>query len=126
MVTLSCCQNCLEHGTSEVDYFHDGLGNAAERDSDIGVKRSLSLKTDFSFPIYGYNGQTTYMKYYGYATIVEVVGTVFFTLKPDYSVTQAKVLMAAVTSIFPFLAIALMFAYIAGVIMWALVSSRYY
>ncbi len=124
MVTLSCCQNCLEHGTSEVDYFHDGLGNAAERDSDISVKRSLDLKTDFSFPVYGYKGQNAYMRYYGFASIVEVVGTVFFTLKPDYSVSQGNALMASVMSIMPFLAIAVIFAYIAGVIMWALVSSR--
>ena len=123
MVTLSCCQNCLEHGTSEVDYFHDGLGNNPEKDSDIDVKRNLTLETDYSFPVYGYNGQATYSKYYGFASIVDIVGTVFFTLKPDYSVTQGKVLLASVMSIVPFLAIAVIFAYIAGVIMWALVSS---
>ena len=124
MVTLSCCQNCLEHGTSEVDYFHDGLGNAPERDSDINVKRELNLETDFSFPIYGYYGQTQYMKYYGFAAIVEIVGTVFFTLKPDYSLSQGSILLESAMSVVPFLAIAVLFAFIAGVIMWALVSNR--
>ena len=122
MVTFSCCQNCLEHGTSEVDYFHDGHGNAPVRDSDMSVKTNLSLGTDFSFPVYGFAGQTTYMKYYGYATIVEIVGSVFFTLKPDYSLTQGGVLFDAVLTIVPFLAISVLFAYIAGVILWALVS----
>ena len=122
MVTLSCCQTCLEHGTSEIDYFHDGEGNPSLRSSDIDVKRSLSLKTDFSFPVYGFNGQTTYSKYYGFATIVEVVGTAFFTKKPDYSLTQGNALLDSVMSIVPFLAIAVIFAYIAGVILWALVS----
>ena len=124
MVTLYCCQYCLEHGTSEVDYFRDGLGNSPERDSDISVKRNLTLETDFSFPVYGYNGQSTYMRYFGYAPIVEIVGTVFFTLKPEYSLIQGNVLMASVLSIVPFVAIAVIFAYIAGVLMWALVSSR--
>jgi hypothetical protein len=123
MVTLSCCQNCLEHGTSEVDYFHDGVGNPSERYSDIGVKRAVDLRTDFTFPIYGYNGQTQFMKYYGFATVVDVVGTVFFTIKPDYSLTQAGVLLDAVLTIMPFLALAVIFAYIAGVVMWALVSN---
>ena len=124
MVTLYCCQNCLEHGTSEIDYFQDGFGANPERYSDINVKRNLALETDFSFPIYGYNGQSTYMRYFGYAPIVDIIGTVFFTLEPEYSLIQGKILMASVLSIVPFLAIAILFAYIAGVLMWALVSSR--
>ncbi|XP_028409028.1 uncharacterized protein LOC114531613 isoform X2 [Dendronephthya gigantea] len=120
MVTFSCCQNCLEHGTSEVDYFHDGQGKAPARDSDISVKTNITLSTDFSFPVYGFKGQTTYMKYYGYASIIETVGSVFFTLKPDYSLTQGGVLFDAVLTIVPFLAISVIFAYIAGVILWAL------
>ena len=123
MVTLYCCQNCLEHGTSEIDYFQDGLGANPERDSDINVKRNLALETDFSFPIHGYNGQSTYMRYFGYASIVDIIGTVFFTLEPEYSLIQGNILMASVLSIVPFLAIAVLFAYIAGVLMWALVSS---
>ena len=126
MVTLSCCQNCLEHGTSEVIYDRDGEGNPALRDSDIDVKRKLSLSTDFSFPVYGFDGQERYSKYYGYAAVVEVVGTVFFTKKPEYGSTQGFALLEAVISIFPLLAIAVVFAYIAGVIMWALVSILYY
>lgn len=122
MVTLSCCQTCLEHGTSEVDYFKDGEGNAAEKSSDIAVKGSLTLETDYSFPMYGYNGQTEYSRYYGFAGMVQAVGTVFFTLKPDYSAQQSNALIQSIWSIMPFLAIAVLLAIIAGIIMWALVS----
>jgi hypothetical protein len=111
----------LEHGTTDIDYFHDGEGRPSEKASDIDVKRNLTLNTDYSFPVYGFPGQSAYSKYYGYAGIVEVVGTVFFTLKPDSSL-QGNALLASVLSIMPFLAIAVVFAYIAGVIMWALVS----
>ena len=123
MVTLACCQTCLEHGTSNINYFQDGEGNPSIKTSDINVKSSVSLSTDFSFPVYGFNGQEWYSKYYGYAAIVDVVGTVFFTKKPDYSLTQGNALLGAVISIMPFLAIAMIFAYIAGVIIWALVST---
>ena len=122
MVTLACCQTCLEHGTSEVNYFQDGEGNPSIKTSDIEVKRGVSLSTDFSFPVYGFNGQKWYSKYYGFAGIVDAVGTVFFTKKPDYSLTQGNALLDSVMSILPFLAIAIIFAYIAGVIIWALVS----
>ena len=123
MVTLSCCQNCLEHGTSEVIYDRDGEGNPSRKTSDNNVKRNLSLATDFSFPVYGFYGQEWYSKYFGYVPLVDVVGTVFFTKKPDYSTIQGNALLASVLSIMPFLAITMIFAYIAGVIMWALVSS---
>ena len=123
MVTLSCCQNCLEHGTTDIDYFHDGEGRPSEKASDIDVKRNLTLNTDYSFPVYGFPAQSAYSKYYGYAGIVEVVGTVFFTLQPDSSL-QGNILLTSVLSIMPFLAIAVVFAYIAGVIMWALVSKN--
>ena len=123
MVTLSCCQTCLEHGTSEVDYLKDGEGNAAEKSSDIAVKRALTLETDYSFPMYGYKGQTEYSRYYGFAAMMEAVGTVFFTLKPDYSEQQSNALTQSIFSIVPFLAIAVLLANIAGIIMWGLVSS---
>jgi hypothetical protein len=113
----------LEHGTTDIDYFHDGEGRPSEKSSDIDVKRKLTLNTDYSFPIYGFFGQTVYSKYYGYASIVDVVGTVFFTLKPDSSV-QTQALLTSVLSILPFLAIAVVFAYLAGVIIWALVSKK--
>ena len=123
MVTLYCCQTCLEHGTTDIDYFHDGEGRPSEKSSDIDVKRNLTLKTDYSFPVYGFFGQTAYSKYYGFAGIVEVVGTVFFTLKPSSS-EQGNVLLTSVLSIVPVLAIAVVFAYIAGVIIWAVVSTK--
>ncbi|XP_028392900.1 uncharacterized protein LOC114517402 [Dendronephthya gigantea] len=120
MVTLACCQTCLEHGTSEIDYFRDGQGNPSIRTSDIDVKRNLTLATDFSFPIYGFEGQESYSKYYGYSPIVQIVGTVFFVKKPDYSLTQGKALLQSVLPVLPFIAITVLFAYIAGVIIWAL------
>ena len=123
LVTLSCCQYCLEHGTTDIDYFHDGNSNPSERLSDIDVKRNVVLETDYSFPVYGYFGQEVYNKYYGYAAIVDVVGTVFFTRKPEAS-EQANALLASIFSIMPFLAITVIFAYIAGVIMWFLVSTK--
>ena len=123
MVTLYCCQNCLEHGTTNIDYFHDGEGKHSEKESDIDVKRNLSLKTDYSFPVYGFYGQVIYAKYYGYAAIVDVVGTVFFALKPDSSV-QGAALFTSVLSIMPFLAFTVVFAHIAGVIIWVLVSLK--
>lgn len=121
MVTLYCCQYCLEHGTTDIDYFHDGGGNSSEKMSDIDVKRNVILETDYSFPVYGFFGQAIYNKYFGYAAMVDVVGTVFFTRKPDAS-EQAAALLTSIMSIMPFLAITIIFAYIAGVIMWALVS----
>ena len=125
MVTLYCCEYCLEHGTTDIDYFHDGKGDPSEKVSDIDVKRNVILETDYSFPVYGFFGQTIYNKYFGYAAIVDVVGTVFFTRKPDAS-EQATALLASIMSIMPFLAITIIFAYIAGVIMWALVSTKMY
>lgn len=121
MVTLSCCQNCSEHGTTDINYFRDGEGRRSEKESDIDVKRNITLATDYSFPVYGFFGQTIYAKYYGYSAIVEVVGTVFFALKPASSF-QGNALMASILSTMPFLAIAVIFSYIAGLIMWVLVG----
>ena len=123
MVTLACCQTCLEHGTSEIDYFRDGQGNPSIKTSDINVKSNLTLATDLSFPIYGFDGQEWYSKYYGYVPIVPIVGTVFFGKKPDYSLTQGKALLQSVLPVIPFLVITVLFAYTAGVIIWALVST---
>ena len=124
VVTLACCQTCLEHGNSEVNYVQDGEGNVALKLSDIAVKRSITQNTDFSFPVHGFKGQTAYIRIYGFASIVETVGTVFFALKPDYSSISSKALFESIMIIFPFLAITVILASMAGIIMWALVSHK--
>lgn len=118
-----CCGECPSHltGRVQINYGYDGYGNQANKSSDIIVKSYIDDETDVHFPIFGFQDQTHFAKYYGYIPIVSSAGVAFFVNKEGGAASPQNV-ASAVFSCWPLIMFNLILAFLVGLIVWLLVS----
>ena len=115
-----CCGNCSEHGLSKLDFRRNGNNGIAQQNTTGDLLHNINDQTDFSFPVIGYKLQDSYKGGLGYAPFVESAG-VAFVVYTDTSVFT-NTMFAALLACWPVVVIPLVMAYIAGVMVWMLVS----
>ena len=116
-----CCGFCRSHGKSFVDYEHDGLNQKSMQKLDSDLKKNLSHRTDFAFPIYGFPGQERYAQRFGYHGIVVSPGIAYIVNTKTEEKMSAK-LFQNVIGCWPAIVLSALLTYVAGVLIWLLVS----
>lgn len=119
-----CCRECPSHSTGRirVNFTYDGYGNPANKTHDIDVKSYIDDQTDIHFPIFGFQDQTHFSKYYAYIPIVPSAGVAFFVNKEGGAASPQNV-AGAVFSCWPLIMFNLILAFLVGLIVWFLVSA---
>lgn len=112
----SCCQSCLAHKSTTVDFqpksgprssleaVHDGIGNF-----------------ELSFPVYGSSDQDRHGALYGYVPVISSPGEAY-VVNRESDVTSTDILVAVVFSCWPLVILSIVFSLLAGIIIWLLVS----
>ncbi|KAJ7378572.1 hypothetical protein OS493_022560 [Desmophyllum pertusum] len=115
-----CCGQCAEHNQTILDFKTNGRNKSSFRNTSRELLANLDEYTDFTFPVYGHKDQDTYKGGYGYIPVIESAG-VAFIVYPEFSTTQMTMFRSLIRCL-PVLLLPIVTAYIAGVIIWFLVS----
>lgn len=83
------------------------------------MTREIDGGTDFSFPVYGYQDQTTFKGGLGYSPLIESPGVAFIVGKDSYNFKEQ--MFQGVLGCWPVLAIPMVMTCIAGFMVWLLV-----
>ncbi|PFX17440.1 Receptor-type tyrosine-protein phosphatase F [Stylophora pistillata] len=119
--THTCCLPCANgHGSSSVDYEHDRGGVTAEKDNVSSVHK-IEYESDFSFPIEGYRGQSTF-GVYRYVPLMESPGVAFVAPVPSLD-ERASFVIWVTTACFPMFLLSLLMMVLAASVIWVLEST---
>lgn len=118
----ACCTPCIYgHGPTSVDYEHDKGGFAAEKEN-VSVAHKIDNEADMTFPIEGYQGQSSY-GIYRYVPLMESGGVALVGSLPTSEEKTSFVILVG-TACFPMLLMAFLMITLAGSVIWALVSIK--
>ena len=92
----------------------------AKKQDHIAVRSSVE-ESDFSFPLFGYEGQRQFMGEYGFLAVVKSPAVVFIVPKEDTSKVSLR-LLSSVFSCWPVLLLNFSIVLLSGIIIWNLVS----
>lgn len=115
-----CCGHCDEHGETILDFKTNGRKQPSSHNSSRQLLEGVDLNTDFTFPVFGHKEQDSYKGGFGYTPVIESAG-VAFIVYPEVSTTQVTLFRSMIRCL-PVLVLPIVTAYIAGVIIWFLVS----
>lgn len=126
-MTRECCQQC-SHNYSVVDFFTNADGTSAIKVSEDELKSNLSENIDFTFPIYGHMDQDKYHGGFGYSALIESPGIVLVVntdFQFDYENLEgpSRTTINSILRTLVYIAVTLAIAYLAGFVMWILVSA---
>lgn len=116
----SCCQRCQAHGITTVNIMESDTDNPRKKQDHIAVRSSVE-ESDFSFPLFGYEGQRQFMGEYGFLAVVKSPAVVFIVPKEDTSKVSLR-LLSSVFSCWPVLLLNFSIVLLSGIIIWNLVS----
>ena len=117
----ACCGECREYYKTELDFKRNSKGERSLHTSSRHLLENMDDETDFTFPVYGYNQQDSYKGGYGYIPVIETAGVAFIVYLREDSTTQNTMFDSMIRCL-PVLLLPILTAYVAGIIIWALVS----
>lgn len=115
-----CCGDCRDPNQTVLDFGTNGRNEPSNKNSSRKLLEGMDELTDFTFPVYGHIDQDSYKGGFGYTPVIESAG-VAFIVHPEVSKTQ-NTLFQSILNCLPVLILPIVTAYIAGVIIWCLVS----
>ena len=115
------CDTCPEYGRTIVKTDSNGKGKDAFKKSLLGVLADIDNIPQISFPIYGNEYITRFMGSNVYINLVESPGLAFIAVKRMPG-TAARNMISAVLDCAPLVVLSGCMAFIAGFIVWVLVS----
>ena len=115
-----CCGGCLDPNQTVLDFGTNGRNESSKKNSSRKLLEEMDELTDFTFPVYGHKDQDSYKGGFGYTPVIESAG-VAFIVHPEVSATQTTMFQTMLNCL-PVLILPIVTAYIAGVIIWCLVS----
>ena len=115
-----CCGECYEFSETILDFTKNGEEKPSAKNTSRDLLENLDTATDFVFPVHGNTYQDSYKGGYGFVPIMESAG-VAFIVYPEVSTTQTT-MFESIMRCLPVLVLPIVTAYIAGVIIWILVS----
>lgn len=119
-----CCGDCYEFSETIVDFTNNGKEKPSAKNTSRDLLENLDTVTDFVFPVHGNKYQDSYKGGYGFVPIMESAG-VAFIVYPEVSTTQST-MFESIMRCLPVLLLPIVTAYIAGVIIWILVSRLFW
>ena len=119
-----CCGHCLNPNKTVLDFGKNGKDESSAKNSSRKLLEEMDESTDFTFPVYGHKDQDTYKGGFGYTPVIESAG-VAFIIHPEVSATQTTMFQTMLNCL-PVLILPIVTAYIAGVIIWCLVSRCFF
>ena len=114
-----CCGHCLDRNQTVLDFKTNGKNEPSTKNSSRRLLEELDESTDFTFPVYGHKDQDSYKGGFGYTPVIESAGVAFIV--PEVFTTQTTMFRALLNCLRVFI-VPLVTAYIAGIIIWCLVS----
>ena len=99
----------------------NGFNQSAERPNQRALRQSIANPTDFFFPVYGFKEQRHFAKQFGYQGIVESPGMAYIVNTNSHD-DMPNAIMTNITACWPAVTLALVITYLAGLIVWAVVS----
>ena len=123
------CGICTNgHGRSEFCYEEGcdrrrrrrSTSNSFQKNSLQSVSTNVGDGCEVSFPVQGNRYVTTYGGVFPYISVVDAPGSAYFTVKNVPS--TAEVVVIAAVACLPLVLLMIFFAWIAGIIIWVLVS----
>ena len=123
------CGTCTNgHGRTEFCYEEGcdkkrrrrSTSNSYQRNSLQAVSVNVGDSCEVSFPVQGNRYVTTYAGVFPYISVVDAPGSAYFTVKNVPS--TAEVVVNASLACLPLVLLMIFFAWIAGIIIWVLVS----
>lgn len=115
-----CCGHCLDPNQTVLDFGTNGKNEPSAKNSSRKLLEEMDELTDFTFPVFGHNDQDSYKGGFGYTPVIESAG-VAFIVYPDVSTSQTTMFQAMINCL-PVFILPMVTAYIAGVLIWCLVS----
>ena len=117
---LESCGVCKAHGHTFLNFKTNGKGGAAHKTTLNEVVSDVNNKTAISFPVTGAMDDDKFQRYYVFVPMVESPGIAFITIgQKDGS---RNIVVSTLLKYLPLYLVCLMMAYVAGIIIWALVS----
>lgn len=120
-LTFRCCETCQSHGTSYVDLNSNGFNQSAKLSNLRSLQKSIVNPTDFFFPVYGFKEQTHFAKQFGYQGIVESPGMAYIINTNSHD-DMPNAILTNIAACWPAIALALVITYLAGLVVWLVVS----
>jgi len=115
-----CCGHCRDPNQTVLDFGTNGRNESSTKNSSRKLLEEMDELTDFAFPVYGHKDQDSYKGGFGYTPVIESAG-VAFIVYPEVSTTQTTMFHMLLNCL-PVFILPIVTAYIAGVIIWCLVS----
>ena len=106
-----------------MDLNSNGFDQSAELPNSHRLKSSIADPTDFFFPVYGFKDQSHFAEEFGYHGLVESPGMAYIVNTNSHDDMPNAVLMKVV-SCWPAMALLFMITYLAGLIIWSVVSQE--
>ena len=117
---LESCGVCKAHGHTFLNFKTNDKGGAAHKTTLNEVVSDVNNKTAISFPVTGAMDDDKFQRYYVFVPMVESPGIAFITIgQKDGS---RNIVVSTLLKYLPLYLVCLMMAYVAGIIIWALVS----
>lgn len=112
---------CYEEGCAKKRR-RRSTGNSYQKNSLQAVSTNIGDDVELSFPIQGNKYITTYAGVFPYISVVDAPGSAYFTVKSVPS--TAEVVVNAAIACLPMVLLMTLLAWIAGIVIWILVSCR--
>ena len=117
------CSNCTNgHGETLINMETNGRGGTAHKSSLVQVLEDIDDTSHISFPIHGNKHITKYLEKYTYICLVESPGVAFITANSN---TASQATWLSIIQCLPLVGLLLMMCFVAGILMWAVVSGLY-
>ncbi len=110
---------CHEEGCDKIRR-RRSTSNSYQKNSLQDVATNIDENVEVSFPVQGSRFITTYGGVFPYISVVDAPGSAYFTVKIVPS--TAEVVVNAAIACLPMVLLMTMFAWLAGIVIWVLVS----
>ena len=124
MVIWGCgnCNGSRGQGLSVVHFDIDRNGDKCQKLSETQCIEHVSSAVDITFPLHGRSLQTSFLFGGAFLPVVPYPSAAMVVLKKVTVISRSKAMIDGIFSIWPLVVINLLFALVAGCVMWFLVS----
>ena len=119
------CGDCTNgHGLTSLDLSTNGKGKQAPKTSVVEFMGDIDDIPQLSFPVPGNKHLVHYMAHYAYVHFVDTPGLIFVTILDPPGISSQFV-FSAVFACYPVFLISMCMMFVAGFVVWVLVSATY-
>ena len=117
----TACGICPAHGDTIIEISNNGKNALSAKEDVLEVLKDIDDVPEISFPIYGNKYITKYLGDYAYINIVESPGVAFLAASRPPGGAAMNMIRAVLQTV-PLIVLSACMAFMAGLIVWFLVS----